>query len=198
MLYFLLAGFALGQLLPYQYAYKNERGWKEMMIFEQSPNDPNVILVSLYSYVEAQVPYYKLKETKPAGDTKKALVFIAQHQAAEAQEAQNRANRPVTQAPVWKRFVTNENFRKANRADIADEIRRQDGDAVADHFLAEERLKDLDKSIADGRREAEESDARNESMRRRLEMQQQETERKQREIERKQEEIERRQREIER
>lgn len=52
-----------------------------MMVFEQSPNNPNVIMISLYSYIDAEVPYYKLKETKPAGDKKKVLAFIAQHQA---------------------------------------------------------------------------------------------------------------------
>ena len=65
-------------------------------------------------------------------------------QAAAEQEAQDRANRPIAQAPVWKRFVKNEAFRKNNRAGIADEIRRQDGDAAADRFLTEERLNELE------------------------------------------------------
>lgn len=88
LLLFALAGLSLGQSLPYQYAYTNERGWKEVMVFEQSPDNPDVILISLYSYVDAQVPYWKLKEKKPAGDVKQTLAFIAQCQANERATAQ--------------------------------------------------------------------------------------------------------------
>lgn len=75
-------------------------------------------------------------------------------QAATEQEAQDRANRPIAQAPIWKRFVENEDFRKDNRAAIADEIRRQDGDAAAERFVIDERLKDLEEAKNEGEAEA--------------------------------------------
>jgi hypothetical protein len=54
-------------------------------------------------------------------------------------------NRPIVlQAPVWKRFVENEGFQKANRESKANEIRRQEGQAAADRFLTRERLKDVE------------------------------------------------------
>ncbi len=146
------------------------------------------------AYYASQQEAARQAQVQAQADAQAAVVAA---QAAAAQEVQNRANQPVAQAPVWKRFVTNDNFRKANRADIADEIRRQDGDAAAERFLTEERLKDLEGSIKGGRRAAEQSNEREENMRRQIEMQQQKMERKQREIERQQEEIERRQREIE-
>lgn len=43
---------------------------------------------------------------------------------------------------VWKRYVQNEAFQKANRQDIAEEIRRMEGPAAAEQYLREQQLKD--------------------------------------------------------
>lgn len=68
----------------------------------------------------------------------------------ERQE-QIRANPPrEVQAPVWERYVTNSVARANNRDKVADEIRRQDGDAAADQFLTDERLKDLEEAKEKG------------------------------------------------
>lgn len=95
LIIFTLAGFTFGQTLPYELSYKNEKGWPEVMVFSQSPDDPNVILISLYSYVNAQTPYYKFKETKPAGDTKKVLGLIAQWQANDMAKQRAEAQRNI-------------------------------------------------------------------------------------------------------
>jgi hypothetical protein len=78
-----------------------------------------------------------------------ATAQAAAEKAAAEQEAQNRVNQPAVQAPVWERFVTNSVATQNNRQNVADEIRRQDGDAAAVRFVTEERLKDLEEAQVD-------------------------------------------------
>jgi hypothetical protein len=82
--------FSAAQSLPYEHNYKNERGWPERMVFFQSPNDPSVIIISLYTYMDAQTPYYKLKDQKIA-NTELALNFIARQQSVDAAIARGHA-----------------------------------------------------------------------------------------------------------
>ncbi|MES2981773.1 MAG: hypothetical protein V4727_05610 [Verrucomicrobiota bacterium] len=72
-------------------------------------------------------------------------VQLAQQQAAAlaAQQQYDAAydnNTQINQAPVWERFVTNSVARQHNQQNVADEIRRTDGDAAADQFLRQQRL----------------------------------------------------------
>ena len=62
----------------------------------------------------------------------------------KAQQAQDLANARAAEPPVWERYVTNTELTRHNRAAVADEIRRQDGEGAAERFLIEKRLKDLD------------------------------------------------------
>ena len=79
ILLFLSWACSFGQTLPYEILYKNQNGWREKMVFERSPEDPNIIIGSVYSYVDAQVPFYKMKSSVVC-DTEKALAYVAQMQ----------------------------------------------------------------------------------------------------------------------
>lgn len=136
----LSASFAHAQSLPYQYAYNNGRGWKEMMVFEQSPNNPNVILISLYSYVDAQVPFYKLKEMKPATDTKRTLAFIAQCQANEQATLQAVASSQASVQAVKDHYARQQSERQDQAEQERQELQQAD---------RERRLQKLEKAEHD-------------------------------------------------
>lgn len=132
-----LAGLSFGQTLPYECTYKNDKGWLEKMAFAEAPNSPGVIWVTIYTYVDTQTPYFKVKKSYVA-DTKQALAFVAAQQANDHafREAQSRA----AQAAAQQRQAA-ANAEAQRRRDIDNANRMED--AIADgveRALAKDRL----------------------------------------------------------
>lgn len=93
-LLFISASFSFGQTLPYQIDYKNQNGWPERMVFERSPENPNIIIGSIYSYVDAKLPFYTIKSSEVC-NTEKALAYVARMQ--EKDLAIARTNEAIAQ-----------------------------------------------------------------------------------------------------
>ena len=82
-----IAGFAFGQeiipsdyALPYRFDFKKD-GRAGAQVFEQSPDDPNIVLVTRYALVDGQNPYLQAKETVKWTKAD-ALAVVAQKRAA--------------------------------------------------------------------------------------------------------------------
>lgn len=73
--------------LPYEHPYTKD-GHHQKQVFRQSTAEPNVVLVTRYYWVDAQVPYYQTRETA-RWDRNEALKFVAQQRAQERAYIEN-------------------------------------------------------------------------------------------------------------
>jgi hypothetical protein len=137
---------------------KKDEAWRQLQDYYPEYCYP-LNLNATYAFVTKWDAWAKVNRPDVYDNPRKPIIYCGwqkaednkaaamKAEAAAEVEREQPANPPiVAQAPVWKRFVQNEEFTKANREDIADEIRRQDGDAAAERFVTDERLKDLEEA----------------------------------------------------
>jgi hypothetical protein len=127
---FALIGLAIGQqptATPSDYALPYERpctkdGHPNKQVFQQSPDDPNVVLVTRYYWVDAQVPFWQKRETEK-WSREEALNFIARERLEERIRIQNRI---AAQNELRRQQIAAEEQRRRdliNNANIKESVR---------------------------------------------------------------------------
>jgi len=129
-----------------------EEAWKRLQDYYPDYCDP-ALLPRTYKFVREWDAWAKVNRPDVYENPMKPIIYCKWQKAVEkqakeekAQQAQDLANARAAEPPVWERYVTNTELTRHNRAAVADEIRRQDGEGAAERFLIEKRLKDLEEA----------------------------------------------------